>query len=42
VQVTPALLQQLYANHLQELDGPAPVIDFLPAGQAMPVVMVCR
>jgi phosphonate transport system ATP-binding protein len=42
VQVTPALLQQLYANHLQELDGPAPEIDFLPAGQAMPVVMVCR
>ena len=41
-QVTPALLQQLYANHLQELDGPAPEIDFLPAGQAMPVVMVCR
>ena len=41
-QVTPALLQQLYANHLQELDGPAPEIDFLPAGQALPVVMVCR
>lgn len=41
-QVTPALLQQLYANHLHELDGPAPEIDFLPAGQAMPVVMVCR
>ena len=42
VQVTPVLLQQLYANHLQELNGPAPEIDFLPAGQAMPVVMVCR
>ncbi|MEO6293689.1 MAG: ATP-binding cassette domain-containing protein [Burkholderiaceae bacterium] len=41
-QVTPALLQQLYANHLQELDGPAPETDFLPAAQAMPVVMVCR
>lgn len=41
-QVTPALLQQLYANHLHELDGPAPELDLLPAAEAMPVVMVCR
>ena len=41
-QVTPALLQQLYANHLQELDGPAPEVDFLPATDTLPVVMVCR
>lgn len=41
-QVTPTLLQQLYANHLQELDGPAPEVDFLPATDTLPVVMVCR
>jgi phosphonate transport system ATP-binding protein len=41
-QVTPALLQHLYANHLQELGGPAPEPDFLPAAEATPVVMVCR
>lgn len=45
-QVTPALLQQLYANHLQELDGPAPATEFsadlLPATEAAPVVMLCR
>ena len=41
-QVTPALLQQLYANHLQELDGPAPETTPLPTTEAGPVVMVCR
>ena len=41
-QVTPALLQQLYANHLHELDGPAPEADGLPAAEAAPVVMLCR
>jgi phosphonate transport system ATP-binding protein len=41
-QVTQARLQQLYANHLHELDGPAPEIDFLPATDTLPAVMVCR
>ena len=41
-QVTPVLLQQLYANHLHELDGPAPEADGLPAAEAAPVVMLCR
>ena len=41
-QVTPTLLQQLYANHLLELDGPAPEIAFSPVAEALPVVMVCR
>lgn len=41
-QVTPALLRQLYANHLQELDGPAPETTPLPTTEATPVVMLCR
>ena len=41
-QVTPVLLQQLYANHLQELDGPAPETAPLPTTDAAPVVMLCR
>ena len=41
-QVTPALLQQLYANHLQELNGPAPESAQLPTSEAAPVVMQCR
>ena len=42
--VTPAQLQALYAQHLDELTGPAPV-DALPglsAGVARPVAMHCR
>lgn len=41
-QVTPTLLQQLYANHLQELDGPAPEAALLQTSQPAPVVMLCR
>lgn len=41
-QVTPTLLLQLYANHLHELDGPAPEAASLPSTEAAPVVMLCR
>ena len=40
-QVTPERLQALYASQLEELTGPAPVVDLL-AGVALPVVMHCR
>ncbi len=40
-QVSPALLQELYASHLDELTGPPPVVDL--AASATPVVaMQCR
>jgi phosphonate transport system ATP-binding protein len=41
-QVTPQLLQTLYAQHLQELTGPAPSDMDIPAAPALPVVMHCR
>lgn len=41
-QVTPQLLQELYAQHLHELTGPAPELIDLPAAAALPAVMHCR
>ncbi len=41
-QVTPALLRQLYAQHLHELAGPAPEAIDIPAAPALPAVMHCR
>jgi phosphonate transport system ATP-binding protein len=41
-QVTPQRLQDLYAQHLHELTGPAVVEDNLLVNTAMPVVMNCR
>jgi phosphonate transport system ATP-binding protein len=38
-QVTPQLLQELYAQHLNELTGPAPEVAAAPA---LPAVMHCR
>ena len=40
-QVTPAILQELYASHPDELHGPGPQVDLAPVGAA-PVVMQCR
>ena len=40
--VTPAHLQALYAQHLHELDGPAPSADDEPPSAPEPVVMLCR
>ena len=41
-EVTPQRLQDLYAQHLNELTGPAVVEDNLLINTAMPVVMNCR
>lgn len=41
-QVTPERLQSLYAQHLQELTGPAREPLDLPAAAALPAVMHCR
>lgn len=41
-QVTPKLLQELYAQHLHELTGPAPDVQDVPAAPALPAVMHCR
>ncbi len=41
-QVTPQRLQDLYAQHLNELTGPAVVQDNLLVNMASPVVMNCR
>ena len=41
-QVTPQRLQDLYAQHLNELTGPAVVDDNLLVNTALPVVMNCR
>ena len=41
-QVTPQRLQDLYAQHLNELTGPAVVEDNLLVNAASPVVMNCR
>ena len=41
-QVTPLRLQELYAQHLNELTGPAVVEDSLRVNVATPVVMNCR
>ena len=41
-QVTPQRLQELYAQHLNELTGPAVVEDNLLVNTVMPVVMNCR
>jgi phosphonate transport system ATP-binding protein len=40
-QVSPALLQELYASHLDELTGPPPVIDLTVSGSPV-VAMQCR
>ena len=40
--VTPQHLQDLYAQHLHELTGPAPDADSLLAAPALPAVMHCR
>jgi len=40
-QVTPQRLQELYAQHEDELTGPAPVVD-IPVADAPTVVMHCR
>jgi phosphonate transport system ATP-binding protein len=40
--VTPQLLQDLYAQHLHELTGPAPEVIDIPAAPALPAVMHCR
>ncbi len=42
VQVTPQRLQDLYAQHLNELTGPAVLEDNLLVNVASPVVMNCR
>ena len=41
-QVSKAHLQQLYEQHLHELDGSAPEPVNLPTAEAAPVVMLCR
>ena len=41
-QVTPERLQALYAQHLDELVGPAPVPDALPVAAGIPVAVNCR
>jgi phosphonate transport system ATP-binding protein len=41
-QVTPVLLQSLYAQHLHELSGPAPDAPEGAVGPALPAVMHCR
>ena len=41
-EVTPQRLQDLYAQHLNELTGPAVVEDNLLVNTALPVVMNCR
>ena len=40
-QVTPSVLRDLYASHLQELGGPAPLVD-LSIAEPPPVAMQCR
>jgi phosphonate transport system ATP-binding protein len=40
-QVSPALLQDLYASHLDELTGPAPVVDLAVPGEPV-TAMQCR
>jgi phosphonate transport system ATP-binding protein len=41
-QVTPQRLQELYAQHLHELTGPAPDVQDVTAAPALPAVMHCR
>ena len=41
-QVTPERLRALYAQHLDELTGPAPEMVEVPAAGSPPVVMHCR
>lgn len=41
-EVTPQRLEDLYAQHLHELNGPAPAPDDLVATPALPAVMHCR
>ena len=41
-QVTPAHLHDLYAQHLHELNGPAPEVVNLPTAAPLPAVMHCR
>ena len=41
-QVSPELLHALYAQHEDELTGPAPKVADAPAASAAPVVMHCR
>lgn len=41
-QVTQRHLHQLYEQHLQELDGPAPETGRVPTAARPPVVMLCR
>jgi phosphonate transport system ATP-binding protein len=41
-QVTPQHLQELYAQHLHELTGPAPAAEDLVPTPALPAVMHCR
>jgi phosphonate transport system ATP-binding protein len=41
-QVTPAHLHDLYAQHLHELNGPAPEVVDVPAAMPLPAVMHCR
>jgi phosphonate transport system ATP-binding protein len=40
--VTPQRLQELYAQHLHELAGPAPELVDIPAAPKQPAVMHCR
>lgn len=42
VEVTPERLRDLYASHLHELTGPAPLTDFSPSHSAAPVALHCR
>ncbi len=41
-QVSPQHLQELYAQHLHELDGPAVALDNMPDAPPLPAVMHCR
>ncbi len=41
-QVSPQHLQELYAQHLHELDGPAVALDNVPDAPPLPAVMHCR
>ena len=41
-QVTPQLLQELYAQHLHELTGPAPEAQDIVSAPAVPAAMHCR
>jgi phosphonate transport system ATP-binding protein len=41
-QVSPQHLQELYAQHLHELDGPSVALDNVPDAPPLPAVMHCR